>query len=78
MTTRTTITIDEALLQRVHRFISPNDLSLLVCQLLDEKVRQLEQEELEPALREGYLATTSERPMAYDDWQTMDMEGWPE
>ena len=55
MTTRTTITIDEALLQRVHRFISPNDLSLLVCQLLDEKVRQLEQEELEPALREGYL-----------------------
>ncbi|HRX02796.1 MAG: hypothetical protein KDI07_16865 [Anaerolineae bacterium] len=78
MTTRTTIYIDEALLDRIRRFIPSRGLSPLVSELLDERVRQLEQEELEAALREGYLATKSERRMLNNDWQTVDVEGWPE
>ena len=78
MTTRTTIYIDEALLDRIRRFIPSRGLSPLVSELLDERVRQLEQEELEAALREGYLATKSERRMLNTDWQTVDVEGWPE
>ena len=78
MTPRTTIYIDEALLDRIRRFIPSRGLSPLVSELLDERVRQLEQEELEAALREGYLATKSERRMLNNDWQTVDVEGWPE
>ena len=78
MTTRITIYIDEALLDRIRRFIPSRGLSPLVSELLDERVRQLEQEELEAALREGYLATKSERRMLNNDWQTVDVEGWPE
>lgn len=78
MTTRTTIYIDEALLDRVRRFVPARGLSPLVSELLDEKVRQLEQDEIEAALREGYLATSSERRALSSDWQAVDVEGWPE
>ncbi len=77
MTTRTTIYLDESLLERVRRFVSSRGLSSLVSELLDERVRQLEQAEIEAAMREGYLATRSERQALNADWQALDGEGWP-
>ena len=77
MTTRTTIYLDETLLDRVRRFVSPRGLSSLVSELLDEKVRQLERAEIEAAMREGYLATNGERRELNADWQVVDGEGWP-
>ncbi len=77
MTTRTTIYLDESLLERVRRFISPRGLSSLVNDLLDEKVQQLEQAEIDEAMREGYLATRSERRELNADWEVLDGEGWP-
>ncbi len=77
MPTRTTIYLDESLLERVRRFISPRGLSSLVGELLDERVRQLEQGEIEAAMREGYLATRNERQALNADWQALDSEGWP-
>ena len=77
MTIRTTIYLDEKLLERVRRFVAPRDLSRLVSELLDERVRQLEQVEIETAMRNGYLATNSERQDLNADWQVVDGEGWP-
>jgi hypothetical protein len=77
MTTRTTIYLDESLMERVRRFVSPRGLSSLVGELLDERVRQLEQAEIEATMREGYLATRSERQALNADWQVLDGEGWP-
>lgn len=77
MTTRTTIYLDEALLDRVRRFVSSRGLSALVNELLEERVRQLEQAEIEAAMREGYLATNSERRALNADWQILDGEEWP-
>jgi hypothetical protein len=77
MTTRTTIYLDETLLERVRRFVAPRGLSSLVGELLDERVRQLEQAEIAAAMREGYLATRSERQALNADWQVLDGEGWP-
>ena len=77
MTIRTTIYLDEKLLERVRRFVAPRDLSRLVSELLDERVRQLEQVEIETAMRNGYLATNSERRKVNADWQVVDGEGWP-
>ena len=77
MTTRTTVYLDETLLDRVRRFVAPRGLSSLISELLDEKVRQLERAEIEAAMREGYLATNSERQELNADWQVVDGEGWP-
>jgi Arc/MetJ family transcription regulator len=77
MTTRTTIYLDENLLNRARRFVSPRGLSALITELLDEKVRQFEQAELEATMREGYLATNPERRELNADWQIVDGEGWP-
>ena len=77
MTTRKTIYLDEKLLVRIRRFVALGDLSLLVGELLDERVRQLEHSEIEAAMREGYLATNSERRGLNADWQVVDGEGWP-
>ena len=77
MTIRTTIYLDEKLLERVRRFVAPRDLSRLVSKLLDERVRQLEQVEIETAMRNGYLATNSERQELNAGWQVVDGEGWP-
>ena len=77
MTTRTTIYLDEKLLERVRRFVAPGGLSRLVSELLDERVRQLEQVEIETTMRNGYLATNSERRELNADWQVVDGQGWP-
>lgn len=77
MTTRTTVYLDETLLQRVRRFVAPRGLSPLISELLDERVKQLEQAEIEAAMREGYLAVREERRALNADWQTTDVEGWP-
>lgn len=77
MMTRTTIYLDETLLERVRRFAAPRGLSALVGELLAERVRQLEQAEIAASMREGYLATRSERQALNADWQALDGEGWP-
>jgi metal-responsive CopG/Arc/MetJ family transcriptional regulator len=78
MATRTTVYLDESLLERVRRFVSSRGLSAFVSELLDERVRQLEQAEIEAAMREGYLATRAERQALNADWQTLDGPGgWP-
>jgi len=77
VTIRTTIYLDEKLLERVRRFVAPRDLSRLVSELLDERVRQLEQVEIETTMRNGYLATNSEHRELNADWQVVDGERWP-
>ncbi len=77
MTKRTTIYLDEALLTRIRHFVPPRGLSKLVNELLAERVVQLEEAEIKAQMREGYLATREERQELNDDWQVVDMEGWP-
>lgn len=77
MATRTTVYLDEQLLNRVQRFLPPRGLSQLLNELLAERVAQPERAEIEAQMREGYLAVRDERQMLNDDWQAVDGEGWP-
>jgi len=77
MTKKTTIYLDEPLLTRIRRFVPPRGLSKLINELLSERVTQLEEAEIEAQMREGYLATRQERQELNDDWQVVDIEGWP-
>jgi hypothetical protein len=52
-------------------------LSQLLNELLAKRLAELEQAELEAAMREGYLATRQERQALNEDWQAVDVEGWP-
>ena len=71
-------TMDDELLQRLQRFVQLDDLSQLASELLEERVRQLEQAKTNTAMRDGYLATRRYRQVLQLDWQVVDGEGWPE
>lgn len=77
MTTRTTIYLDEALLERARRFVPPRGLSQVLNDLLAERVAELERAEFEAEMREGYIATRADREKLNEDWQIVDGEGWP-
>jgi hypothetical protein len=77
MTARTTVYLDESLLNRLRRFIPSRGLSSLVNKLLSEQAAKFEQAEIKASMREGYLATRQERLELNAEWQVADGEGWP-
>jgi hypothetical protein len=77
MTIRTTIYLDEELLERARRFVPARGLSQLLNDLLAQRIAELEQAELEAQMREGYIATREDRRALNEDWQVVDGEGWP-
>lgn len=74
---RTTVHIEDNVLERARRFVPRRGLGRLVNEALAEKVAQLERREIEAAMKEGYLATRKERATLNEDWGVVDMEGWP-
>jgi len=77
MPTRTTIYIDEALLERARRYIPTRGLSQFLNELLSERLTELERAEIEAQMRDGYIATRRERRELNTEWQTIDGEEWP-
>jgi len=77
MTLRTTIYLDDDVVERVRRYVPPRGLSQLINHLLQQKVAELEQLEIEAQMREGYLATRADRALLNAEWQRIDGEGWP-
>ena len=77
MPTRTTIYLDDSLVTRARRLVPARGLSQLLNDLLEERLAQLEQAEIEAQMREGYVATRREREELSADWQVVDGEGWP-
>ena len=77
MAVRTTVHLDEALVQRARRFVPPRRLNRFINEALAEKLDALERQETERAMREGYLATRPDRAELNAEWETVDVEGWP-
>ena len=77
MTVRTTVHLDETLVERVRRFVPPRRLNRFINAALAEKVDALEREEIERAMREGYVATRQDRAELNTEWEAVDTEGWP-
>lgn len=78
MSIRTTIHLDEELYVKLKRFIAPRGMSQFVNEILWEKIQQLENPDIETAMKEGYLAIKEDRAILNQEWQTVDVEGWPE
>jgi len=78
MLIRTIVYLDEALLTRLQSISPAQDLSLLINDLLCERVVRLEQTKLAADMREGYRATRQERHVLNADWQVVDADTWPD
>jgi hypothetical protein len=75
--TRTTLYLDEALHDRLRRFVPARGLNRFINQTLTEKVEALERREIEEEMKEGYLATARDRAELSNDWSVVDIENWP-
>jgi Arc/MetJ family transcription regulator len=78
MSARTTIHLDDQLLARARRFVPARGLSRFINQTLAARIDALEREEIEAAMKAGYLATRPDRKALDEDWQVVEGEGWPE
>ena len=78
MAVRTTIHLDQRVLDRLRPFVRPRGLSRFINEAMAEKLATLERERLEAEMREGYIATRQDRAELNDDWSVVDSDSWPE
>jgi Arc/MetJ family transcription regulator len=76
--TRTTIYLDDTLRAHLERVVPARGKNRFINEAVREKLAAVERHELEQALREGYLATQTDRASLNDDWQAVDLLAWPE
>ena len=74
---KTTVHLDDALVERLRRHVPPRRLNRFINQTLAEKIDALERAQVEAAMREGYVATRADREELATDWDVLDAEGWP-
>ena len=67
MTLKTTVYLDEDVVERVRRYIPQRGFSHLVNELLQGKVNELEHADIEAQMREGYLATRTDRALLNEE-----------
>lgn len=80
MPVRTTVYLEEEVLERVRRVVPPRGLSQFINEALVEKTETLERQAIEQAMKEGYLATgrtAGDREALSADWEAVDTESWP-
>ncbi len=75
---RTTVYLDDDLNQRLRRLIPPRGLNRFINDAVAEKVRALEEQRIIAEMREGYIATREDRDELAQEWEAVDLEGWPE
>jgi len=77
MVVRTTVQIDEALMERVRQIVPPRGFNQFVNEALAARTEAIERERLEREMIEGYIATRADRDELNADWERIDGEGWP-
>ncbi len=78
MAVRTTVYLDEQVLERVRRHVPPRGLSKLINEMLNEQAEAFERKRIEDLMAEGYVATRRDREELARDWEAVDLEGWPD
>ncbi len=75
-THRLNITLPEKLSQKLDSLIGPRKKSQFIAETLREKIEQMEREQLQTELEEGYRATKEEGISMTEGFETADLEGW--
>jgi predicted transcriptional regulator len=74
---RTTIYLDDKIRERLQHLVPARKLNRFINEAVADKVAALEQQQLEQAMREGYLATCQDREALNRDWDAVDTLDWP-
>jgi predicted transcriptional regulator len=75
---RTTIYLDEDLRARLHSLVPARGLNRFINEAVAAKVDALERQQVAEAMKEGYIATASDRAALHEDWGPVDLQDWPE
>jgi predicted transcriptional regulator len=75
--TRTTVYLDEGVRERLDSLIPPRKLNRFINEAVAEKIAMVEQQQLEQAMKEGYLATNEDRGTLDSDWEAVAIVDWP-
>ena len=75
---RTTIQIDDLLMERVRKIVPPRGFNQFVNEALAARADAIEREALEREMMEGYIASREDRRDLNRDWEGIDGEGWPD
>jgi hypothetical protein len=78
MATRTTLYLDDKVLERARQVTGERGLSKFVSEALAEKLDAIKERQIAEAMREGYIATREDRSRLNADWGAIDGERWPE
>jgi hypothetical protein len=74
---RTSVYLDDAVRERLRLLVPPRKLNRFINEAVAEKVAALELQQLERAMKEGYLATNADRIALNRDWDTLEVLDWP-
>jgi metal-responsive CopG/Arc/MetJ family transcriptional regulator len=75
---RMSITIPEELALKLDQVAGSRKKSEFITESLEERIRKMEQEELQKELAEGYKARKDESLSIAEDFEAVDLEGWDE
>ena len=70
-------TVPEDIVAKLKTRVSERKRSAFVAAAIREKLNQQEEEELDQALIEGYLARREEDAKINREWEAATLEGWP-
>ena len=75
-TVRLNITLPEELSRKLDELAGPREKSRFISETIAERIRQIQTEQLEDQLEEGYKATKEEALALSREFEAADLEGW--
>jgi metal-responsive CopG/Arc/MetJ family transcriptional regulator len=75
---RMSITIPEELAQKLDQIAGSRKKSAFIAESLEERIKKMEEEELQKELAEGYRAQKAESLSIAEGFGAVDLEGWDE
>jgi len=75
---RLNITIQEELARQLDKLVGPREKSHFIAEALKQRIEEIQQEELNKILEEGYKARKQESLSIAKEFEAVEMEGWDE
>lgn len=75
-TVRLNITLPEELSKKLDELTGPRKKSRFISETIAQRIRQIQSEQLEDQLEEGYKATKKEALALTREFEAADLEGW--
>jgi len=75
---RLNITIQEELARQLDKLVGPREKSRFIAEALKQRIEEIQEEELNKILEEGYKARKQESLSIAKEFEAVEMEGWDE